>query len=95
MAYQKLTVLTDQSVSKPEFEKVKIEWDKIGEWYRVTASIRGIKTTRMFRYEKDDPRSEYDQFVSQALKIQDDVIQRFEFIYKCKTGQMGNITFNE
>lgn len=91
----KLEVLTEKSVSKPSFEKVDIEWQKRGEYYTVIASVRGIKTTRMFRYEEDDPRSEFDQFVEQALKIQDDVVQRFEFIYKCKTGQMGNITFNE
>lgn len=94
-ALVKLEVLTEKSVSKPSFEKVKIEWAKVGEFYSVSASVRGIKTTRMFRYEKDDPRSEFDQFVEQALKIQQDVVERFEFIYKCKTGQMGNITFNE
>lgn len=94
-ALVKLEVLTEKSVSNPFFEKVKIEWAKHGEWISVTASVRGIKTTRMFRYEKDDPRSHYEQFVEQALKIQDDVIQKFEFIYKVKTGQVENIYFNE
>ena len=94
-ALVKLQVLNEKSVSKPTFEKVKITWAKYGEFYSVTATVRGIKTTRMFRYEKDDPRSEFDQFVEQALKIQDDVVKKFEFIYKVKTGQMENIYFNE
>lgn len=94
-ALVKLQVLNEKSVSNPTFEKVKIEWAKRGEFYSVTATVRGIKTTRMFRYEKDDPRSEFEQFVEQALKIQDDVVSKFEFIYKVKTGQMENIYFNE
>lgn len=91
----KLELLAEKSVSKSSFEKVDIKWAKHGEFYSVTVTVRGIKTTRMFRYEKDDPRSEYDQFVEQALKIQNDVVEKFEFIYKVKTGKMENVYFNE
>lgn len=92
-AFQKLEVL--QTKQESSFEKVRYDWSQIGAFYCVTATVRGISTKRMFRIEPDDPRSEKEQFIEQALKIQDDVIKRFEFIYKCKTGQMGNITFNE
>lgn len=96
--------MTDQSdttklkqssqVQGSKYEKVKFEWSKSGEWYKVSATVGGLTTNRLFRYEKDNPKSEEEQFREQALKVQQDVIDRFEFIYKAKRGELGAISFN-
>ncbi len=83
---------SNESKKGSKDEKVEFIWSRSGEWYSVKAKVLGIETTRTFRYEKDNPKSEEEQFYEQALKIKQDVIEKFQWIHKVNTNG-GHITF--
>lgn len=78
-------LLNNKLDTNPEYEKVEWTWDMLGGFYRITATVRGVVTRRMFRIE-DDGRSEYQQIIDNAMLAQKDVIDKFELAFKVKAG---------
>lgn len=89
MVSARLLLFQDKEVEQRQWEKVKWSWSQAGEWYTVKSKVRGIETKRMFRIE-DDGRDAVTQIKDQAQRAVQDVIDRFEIMYKAKLGLLDD-----